>query len=187
MYYISEITDTLRVPPSRFDEDLQSILLDLARKSLEGKIFPELGFIVSVLEAEDIGKGKLIPQDGGAFYPCEFKILHYKPERGEVVEGKVQEITNFGIFIQVSTINPLCHLSQIGDDYFRFDPSSNMLIGKETARKVKLGDTVRGRIIVVGMQKKAIRVGITLRQAGLGLYDWIEEWKQKTEEQRLTN
>jgi len=184
MYYVSSITDTLRVPPDRFDQNLSSILLDLARDSLEGKIFPDLGYIVSVMEAEEIGKGKLIPQDGGAFYPCNFKVLSYKPERGEIVEGKVNDITSFGIFLQVSTIQPLCHISQVGNDHFRYDDSANRLIGKDTQATVDVGEMVRGRIIVVGVQKKAIRVGITMRQPGLGTKSWIEEWKESLIEKR---
>lgn len=184
MYYVSELVDTLRVPPSRFDDDLQDILLELARDSLEERIIPELGFIVSVLEAQEVGKGKLIPQDGGAFYPCQFKVLSYKPERGEVIEGRVVELTEFGAFVQVSTIEALCHMSQIGDDFFRFRSSDRALVGKETGKRIDVDDIVRGRIIVVGMQKKAIRVGITMRQAGLGKMEWVNEWKAELEERR---
>lgn len=184
MYYISQITDTLRVPPNRFDEDLKSILLELARESLEERIFPELGFIVAVLEAEEIGKGRLIPQESGAFYPCVFKVLCYKPERNEIVQGRVVEVVDFGVFIQVSTVECLCHKSQMGDDYFVYKDSENALVGRETGRRVGRDDIIRGRIAVVGLQKNAVRVGITTRQAGLGKLEWIEEWKKELEEKR---
>ncbi len=186
MYYISQITDTLRVPPSRFDEDLKSILLELARDSLEERIFPELGFIVAVLEAEEIGKGRLIPQESGAFYPCVFKVLCYKPERNEIVQGKVVEVVDFGVFIQVSTVECLCHKSQMGDDYFVYKESDNSLVGRDTGRRVNRDDVIRGRIAVVGLQKNAVRVGITTRQAGLGKLEWIEEWKRELEEKRAS-
>jgi DNA-directed RNA polymerase subunit E' len=178
MYYVTQLVDTLRVPPNRFDDNLQEILLELARESLEARIIPELGFIVSVLEAHEVGKGKLIPQDGGAFYPCEFKVLSYKPERGEIIEGRVVELTEFGAFVQVSTLEALCHMSQIGDDFFRFRASDRALVGKDTGARIDIDSMVRGRIIVVGVQKKAIRVGITMRQSGLGKFEWINEWKQ---------
>ncbi|MCG3218335.1 MAG: DNA-directed RNA polymerase, partial [Candidatus Heimdallarchaeota archaeon] len=68
MYYIATIKDTLRVPPKRFDEDLREILLELARAAFEEQIDPDLGFIVAVLGAEEVGMGKIIQGDGGAFY-----------------------------------------------------------------------------------------------------------------------
>lgn len=184
MYYISTITDTLRVPPNRFDENLKEILLELARESLEERITPELGFIVSVLEAKEVGEGKLIPQDGGAFYPCQFKVLSYKPEKGEIIEGRVVEITDFGAFIQVSTIEALCHMSQIGDDFFRYQQSNKAMIGKESGKRLDVDDIVRGRIIVIGIQRKAIKIGVTMRQPGLGKMEWITEWKKMLLEKR---
>ncbi len=187
MYYISQITDTLRVPPNRFDEELKSILLELARDNLEERVFPELGSIVAVLEAEEVGKGKLIPQDGGAFYPCKFKVLCYKPERNEIVEGRVVDVVDFGIFIQVSTIECLCHRSQMGDDFFQYKQSDQAMIGRDSGKRVSIGDTYRGKVAVVGMQKANIRVGITSRQAGLGKLEWIEEWEKQFEEEQLEN
>ena len=89
MYYISTIKSTLRVPPSRFSENLSDILLELARDSLEERIYDKIGFIVAVLEAGTVDEGHLIPGDAGAFYECDFKILSYIPE--SQVEDQVVE------------------------------------------------------------------------------------------------
>ncbi|MHA2502053.1 MAG: DNA-directed RNA polymerase [Candidatus Kariarchaeaceae archaeon] len=179
MYYISTIRSTLRVPPQRFDEDLSEILLELARESLEEHIFEDIGFIVAVLEAGGVETGRLIPGDAGAFYECDFKILSYIPERGEVIEGEVVELIDFGAFIRVSTIDALCHVSQMANDFFSYNSGQGLLIGKQSKLTIRPNDVVRGRIVVVGMQRNAIRVGVTMRQTGLGKMEWIEEWKEK--------
>lgn len=181
IYYISTIKSTLRVPPERFDQDLKVILLELARESLEERIFEQLGFIVAVLEAGGITTGRLIPGDGGAFYDCDFKVLSYIPERGEVIEGAIVELIDFGAFIRVSTIDALCHVSQMGDDFFSYNSGQDILMGKQTTLSLRRNDYVRGRIVVVGMQRNAIRVGVTMRQPGLGKMEWIEDWKKGIE------
>lgn len=179
IYYVSKIRSTLRVPPQRFDEDLGQILLELARDSLEERIFDDLGFIVAVLEAGGVEIGRLIPGDAGAFYDAEFTVLNYIPERGEVIEGQVIELIDFGAFIRVSTIDALCHVSQMANDFFSFNRGQDVLIGKQTNLTIRQDDVVRGRIVVVGMQRNAIRVGVTMRQTGLGKLEWIEEWKNE--------
>ena len=63
MYYSVKVKDTLRVPPNRFDEDLAQVLVEIARESFEGKIDPDLGFIVAVTEIYSIHQGKLISGD----------------------------------------------------------------------------------------------------------------------------
>lgn len=178
IYYISTIRSTLRVPPQRFSEDLSEILLELARESLEERIFEKIGFIVAVLEAGGVEEGRLIPGDAGAFYECDFKILSYIPERGEVIEGEVIELIDFGAFIRVSTIDALCHVSQMANDFFNYNSGQEVLIGKQTNLTIRRDDIVRGRIVVVGMQRNAIRVGVTMRQTGLGKMEWIQEWKE---------
>ncbi|MHA2089904.1 MAG: DNA-directed RNA polymerase [Candidatus Kariarchaeaceae archaeon] len=181
---MSTIRSTLRVPPQRFDEELKEILLELARESLEERIFDKLGFIVAVLEAGGVTTGRLIPGDGGAFYDCDFKVLSYIPERGEVVEGAVIELIDFGAFIRVSTIDALCHVSQMANDFFSYNSGQDILIGKQSNLTLRRDEIVRGRIVVVGMQRNAIRVGITMRQPGLGKLEWIDEWKTGLAEQK---
>lgn len=183
MYYVIDVRDTLRVPPSRFDENLEWVLVEIARESFEGQIDAELGFIVAVTQVEKIYSGKLIPGDGGAYYECDFTLLCYKPEEGEIVSGEVVECVDFGAFIRIGTIDALCHVSQIADDYFRYIPKNALLRGEKSKRDLKLDMKVRARIIAVSIGKNAIRVGLTMKQKSLGAIEWIEEWKKELKKQ----
>jgi len=183
LYYAVKVSDTLRVPPDRFDDDLSQVLAEIARISFEGKIDPELGFIVAVTEIKNIYQGKLISGDGGAYYETDFGLLCYLPEIGEVVTGEVVECVDFGAFIRIGTIDALCHVSQIADDYFRYIPKNGVLRGDKSKRRDLLVNTrVRARVIAVSIGKSAIRVGLTMRQNSLGAIEWIEEWKKSLKE-----
>lgn len=177
MYYVINVRDTLRVPPSRFDEDLSKVLVEIARESFEGQIDADLGFIVAVTGIENIYRGKLIPGDGGAYYECDFTILCYRPEEGEIVTGEIVECVDFGAFVRIGTIDALCHVSQIADDYFRYVPKNALLRGEKSKRDLTVNTKVRARIIAVSIGKNAIRVGLTMKQKSLGAIQWIEEWK----------
>lgn len=178
MYYGVKVKDTLRVPPNRFDEDLSQVLAEIARESFEGKIDPDLGFIVAVTEINKIYQGKLISGDGGAYYETDFRLLCYLPEIDEIVSGEVVECVDFGAFIRIGTIDALCHVSQIADDYFRYIPKNALLRGDKSKRDLLINTKVRARVIAVSIGKTAIRVGLTMRQDALGALDWIEEWKK---------
>ncbi|MHA1200117.1 MAG: DNA-directed RNA polymerase [Candidatus Heimdallarchaeaceae archaeon] len=178
MYYGVKVKDTLRVPPNRFDEDLSQVLAEIARESFEGKIDPDLGFIVAVTEINKIYQGKLISGDGGAYYETDFGLLCYLPEIDEIVSGEVVECVDFGAFIRIGTIDALCHVSQIADDYFRYIPKNALLRGDKSKRDLLINTKVRSRVIAVSIGKTAIRVGLTMRQDALGAIDWIEEWKK---------
>ncbi|MCK4972879.1 MAG: DNA-directed RNA polymerase [Candidatus Heimdallarchaeota archaeon] len=177
MYYKVKVKDTLRVPPNRFDDDLAKVLAEIAREGFEGKIDPDLGFIVAVTEINEIYRGKLISGDGGSYYEADFELLCYLPEINEIVSGEVVECVDFGAFIRIGTIDALCHVSQIADDYFRYIPKNAVLRGDKSKRDLLINTRVRARIIAVSIGKSAIRVGLTMRQEALGTNEWIEEWK----------
>lgn len=181
LYYFVKVQDTLRIPPSKFGEDLAKVLVETARETFEGRIDSDLGFIVSVTSIENIYRGKIVVGDGGVFYAADFGLLCYIPQVGEIIEGEIVENTDFGAFVRIGTIDALCHVSQIADDYFRYIPRNSLLRGDKSKRDLQVNTRVRGRIIAVSIGKSNIRVGLTMRQNSLGAIDWIEEWKEKLE------
>ncbi len=86
--------------------------------------------------------------------------------------------------MRVSTIDALCHVSQMADDFFSYNSGQDILIGKQSNLTIRRSEIVRGRIVVVGLQRNAIRVGVTMRQPGLGKLEWVEEWKAGITEKR---
>ncbi len=180
MYYVAEVRDTIRVEPNRFGENLEEVVLEICRETFEGTINKDLGFTVVVIDIQDIGPGRLIPGDGAAFYDVIFTTLSYLPEDREFVIGDVVEVTDFGVFLRLGCVDALCHVSQVSDDFFSYNSKQGALIGRDSQRRISVGDRVRARIILVTIGKSQIRVGVTMRQAGLGVESWIEEWKKQS-------
>ena len=55
-------------------------------------------------------------------------------------------------------------------------------MGKETKRDLRQGDWVRARIVSMSINQKSpreSRIGLTMRQGGLGKFEWLEEEYQK--------
>jgi len=70
------------------------------------------------------------------------------------------------------------------DDRVDVDEENQRLIGKDTKRDVRIGDKVRTRIVAVSLNERAPReskIGLTMRQPGLGKWDWLEEDRRKGE------
>ena len=93
MYLISKIEDTVRIPPSSFEEPVKETAVEVLNENYMGKIDKKLGLMVTVKEIEEIGEGKVIMGDGAAYHDVIFSALFFKPELHEIVEGEVIEIT----------------------------------------------------------------------------------------------
>ncbi len=182
MYLISKIEDTVRVPPAYFEEQLEDVAFELLNEKYVGKIDKKLGLMVTVKEVHDIGVGRVIMGDGAAYYDITFTALFFKPELQEVVGGEVIEITEFGAFVRMGPMDGLVHVSQVTDDYINYDAKRGALLGKESKKTLEEGDKVRARIVALslkGKSSKETKIGLTMRQPGLGKSDWIEKEKKK--------
>ena len=67
MYTLTKITDTIRVPPERFGENLNEAIQDIVQKTFEGTIRRNHGIIVIVDNITPLGDGIVIHGDGGVW------------------------------------------------------------------------------------------------------------------------
>lgn len=178
MYSILQIKSSIRVPPNLLAKDIKDAVKAAVEKEFTGYISKE-GLFLSVIDIKDIGTGTMIPGDGAVYYETIFDILVYKPLVQEVVEGEVSEITEFGVFLRIGPIDGLVHVSQVMDDYVNYS-NTGILVGKETKKSLKVKDVVRARIVAVSLKSlKGAKIGLTMRQPGLGKIEWIEAEKKK--------
>jgi DNA-directed RNA polymerase subunit E' len=106
--------------------------------------------------------------------------LVFKPELHELVYGKVSEITNFGAFIDMGPMRGMIHISQTMDDYVSFS-KDEALLGKNSKRTLKVGDLCLARVVAISHKGNDPKIGLTMRQPGLGKLEWIKEDQAKRE------
>src|SRR3989338_4957177 len=175
MYQIVELEDIVRIPPVLFKEPLNEAIKKSLAERYEGKIDKDIGAVVLIIEANTDGIGKIIPGDGAAYYNTTFKALTYKPELQEVVDGEVIEIVEFGAFVRLGPLDGLVHVSQIADDFLNYDQKGSRFVGKASNKTLQEGDKVRARIVTISLKKaKENKIGLTMRQPGLGKFEWLE-------------
>lgn len=185
MYARIKIRDTVRVVPTRLNEDIESVIMDLLWEQFEGKLDREYGMIIGIEDIEDIGEGKIIEGDGAVYFDVTFTAIVFKPLIQEIVEGEVVEIVEFGAFVSIGPLDALLHMSQITDDYMTYDEKNKRLVGKETKKVLQEGDFVRARIVALSLKEREpdkSKIGLTMRQPWLGSLKWIEEELKALEE-----
>lgn len=181
MYRIITVQDRIRVPPTKLGLNVKEAVAASISEQMEGLLDQRLGVVLSVVEIVNIGEGKIIAGNAGVFYDTTFKLLSFKPELNELVYGEVIDNTEFGSFVRMGAIDGLIHISQIMDDFVSFDNKNSVFLGKESKRTLKEKDKVRARIISVSFAgAEQNKIGLTMRQTGLGNLTWINEEKKKT-------
>lgn len=178
MYKIVTVEDRIRVGPEKLALPRRDSVKESIGDKYEGVLEPKIGVVLSVVEVDKVGEGKIVAGDPGVHYDTTFKLLAFKPELHETVSGEVIDNTEFGAFVRMGPMDGLVHISQLMDDYVSYDGKNSVFLGKESKRTLKKGDKVRARIISVSFSDQN-KVGLTMRQPGLGSLAWIEEDRRK--------
>ncbi len=187
--------DLVRVPPEEFGKPLNEVIKHILKVGYdyngrleggyEGKLDKDQGTVLTVTEIKSIDDGSVIPGDGAAFHNVVFEALVIRPELHEIVDGEVVEIVEFGAFIRFGPLDGLIHVSQITDDFIVYDKKRGALVGKESNKTLEVGDKVRARVVAVSLNSdkaKESKINLTMRQPGLGKFEWLEEAKKKGKE-----
>jgi len=180
MFYLTEVEDYVRVEPKLFGLPTTEAVEKQLKEIYENYYDKKLGKVVLVIDVLEVREGVIIPGDGAAYYNSKFKLLTWKPELQELVYGIISEITNFGAFIDMGAMRGMIHISQTMDDYVSFS-KANSLLGKSTKRSLKQGDLCIARIVALSHKGDEPKIGLTMRQPGLGKLEWIKEDKIKKE------
>ncbi len=178
MYKMVERLDTVRIPPKLLGAPLKEVVEELTHDSFEGKIDKDNNLTILATGIEPVGSGRIVHGDGAVYQQVRFHALVFKPELHEVVQGKVCEVLRFGAFVRFGPLDGLLHISQIMDDRIDIDEANNRLVGKDTKRDLKTGDIVRARIVAISINEvnyRESKIGLTMRQPGLGKIEWLEE------------
>lgn len=182
MYFLAQKQDVVRIPPHRLGEEEGTILQELATASFEGRMEGENSFTLLVTDVEKAGEGRIVHGDGGVYQDVKYTALMFKVELNEVVSGVVCDVLKFGAFVRFGPLDGLLHISQVMDDRIDIDESNKRLLGKDTKRDIKMDDRVQTRIVAVSLNERSLResrIGLTMRQRGLGKYDWLTEDRKK--------
>lgn len=180
MFYLLEVEDHVRVEPKHFGLPTKEAIEKQLNESYVNHVSKETGFAIAVVSVDKVEAGIIIPGDGAAFYKSIFKLLVWKPELQELVYGTISDITNFGAFIQIGPAQGMIHISQTMEDYVSLSKTGT-LSGKSSKRSLAKGDDCIARIIAISFKAGSPKIGLTMRQPGLGKIEWIKEDKKKKE------
>lgn len=182
MFYLTEVEDYVRVAPKLFGLPTVDAVDKQLRETYEDYYDKELGKVVEVVKVVEVGEGVIIPGDGAAYYNSTFKLLTWKPELQELVYGIISEIVDFGAFVDLGAMKGMIHIGQTMEDYVTFSKTGSLL-GRSTKRNLKQGDLCIARLIAISHKGDAPKIGLTMRQPGLGKLDWIKEDQIKREKE----
>ena len=69
------------------------------------------------------------------------KCFYMRDHLGSVFNGSVSSVTGFGMFVALDDlyVEGLVHVSELGEDYYHFDPAKHQMLGERTGKRYRSG------------------------------------------------
>ncbi|KAF8046576.1 hypothetical protein N665_3606s0003 [Sinapis alba] len=96
MFCLSELEDTVRVPPDLLNGPLEDAITTVLQKLFLDKVL-SIGLCVSIYDIRSVEGGFVLPGDGAATYKVGFRIVVFRPFVGEVIAAKFKESDSNGL------------------------------------------------------------------------------------------
>lgn len=86
------------------------------------------------------------------------KCYYMRDKVGETFDGTISGVTGFGIFVTIDELNVdgLVHITELGRDYFHFEPARHALLGERSGRVFQLAGRVRVKVARVDLETTKI-------------------------------
>jgi len=123
-------------------------------------------------------------RDVVSWLKCEYMM----DKIGEEFSGIISAVTSFGFFVELADIyvEGLVHISNLGQDYFHFDPTSHQLKGERTNTNYRLGDTVNIRVVRVDLDEKKMDFELINKEGSVKKVTDSDKPKKKRRKKKTT-
>lgn len=87
-----ELSHTILLHPSYFGPRMLQYLESKLYADVEGTCSGQFGYIIAVVTILNIGEGMVLPGSGQAEFITRYRAIVFKPFKGEVVDGVVNNV-----------------------------------------------------------------------------------------------
>lgn len=97
-------------------------------------------------------------RDVTAVLKCQYML----DKLGEVFEGVVVSVTSFGLFVEMDEVyvEGLIHISNLGAEFYHFDPIQQVLVGERSGHSYRMGDVVTVQVARVSVEERKIDLAL---------------------------
>lgn len=104
VFYLVELNKELEVAPRFFGPKLREEIDRRLRQEVEGTCNGKYGFVLSVLNVIDTGKGLVREGTGSAVFDLKYSCICFKPFKGEVLDVVVTSVNKMGFFAEAGPL-----------------------------------------------------------------------------------
>jgi DNA-directed RNA polymerase II subunit RPB7 len=173
MFFHCELEKELILYPRHFGPNMKDQLTNKLIAKVEGTCSGRYGFIITVTEVLEHGKGKIREGAGLVMFNMKYNAVVFRPFKGEVLDAVVETVNKMGFFAEVGPLKVFVSKHLIPTD-MDFDPQSNPAayvsqVSSDVSSRITKDTEVRLRIMGTRIDANEIFAIGTIKDDYLGV------------------
>ncbi|XP_060832788.1 DNA-directed RNA polymerase III subunit RPC8 isoform X2 [Bombus pascuorum] len=99
MFVLTELKDTVRIPPWEFKRKLNDAIADELNKKLANKVYLDVGLCIALHDITKIEESYIFPGDGASHTKVVFRFIVFRPFMEEILIGKIRSCSVDGVHV----------------------------------------------------------------------------------------
>jgi len=128
MFILSELRSLVRLLPRGFDKSLEEQLSDELNKKLANKVLLNVGLCLSLYDILEVGESFIFPGDGSSHTRVKFRMLVFRPDLEEVLEGKIKSCSKEGVQVSLDFFDDILIPAESLQHPSRYDETESVWI-----------------------------------------------------------
>lgn len=170
MFFKVTLVKELLLEPKDMGRHISSMVHERLKENLEGKLVPNVGFVILVTNIADgwKGSGRLDNSQGAAKYDVEYEAVVFRPFPNEVIDATVLSVGPYGLQCTIAGMLKVFVLkTHFPEDVQKFEREAFVSDDGEVQIRAQCG--VRLRILSLRFEADTISGVGTLDDNWLGL------------------
>ncbi|XP_064618120.1 DNA-directed RNA polymerase III subunit RPC8-like [Liolophura sinensis] len=128
MFVLSEMKDTVRVPPWAFHKKLNDAVKKTLNDKLANKVVHNVGLCIALWDITKLEDSYIFPGDGASHTVVFFRYVVFRPFMDEILVGKIKSCSKEGVHISLGFFDDILLPSDSLQHPSRFDEAEQLWV-----------------------------------------------------------
>ncbi|KAL5018940.1 hypothetical protein ScPMuIL_004662 [Solemya velum] len=153
MFVLTEMKDTVRVPPWLFHIKLNDAIVESLNKKLANKVVYKVGLCVTLWDVTKLEESYVFPGDGSSHTTVHFRYVVFRPFMDEILTGKIKSCSKEGVHVSMGFFDDLIIPSDALQNPSRFEDKEQLWVweyeveGGKHDLYMDVGEEIRFRVV----------------------------------------
>nr|XP_022312968.1 DNA-directed RNA polymerase III subunit RPC8-like [Crassostrea virginica]XP_022312969.1 DNA-directed RNA polymerase III subunit RPC8-like [Crassostrea virginica]XP_022312970.1 DNA-directed RNA polymerase III subunit RPC8-like [Crassostrea virginica]XP_022312971.1 DNA-directed RNA polymerase III subunit RPC8-like [Crassostrea virginica] len=126
MFVLSQMKDTVRIPPWLFHLNFNDAVIEALNKKLANKVVHNVGLCIALWDVTKLDDSYIFPGDGASHTIVHFRYVVFRPFMDEILTGKTKSCSKEGVYVSIGIFDDILIPADAMQHPSRFDDKEQL-------------------------------------------------------------